>query len=49
LQQGILKDEKENSSKKEKDENEIAIKKLHYMPGLDDTQFKNEFNNIVRA
>ncbi|KQJ87119.1 probable LRR receptor-like serine/threonine-protein kinase At4g29180 isoform X2 [Brachypodium distachyon] len=28
---------------------EIAIKKLHNMPGLDDTQFRNEFNNLMRA
>ncbi|XP_044414558.1 putative receptor-like protein kinase At4g00960 [Triticum aestivum] len=28
---------------------EIALKKLHYMPGLGDTQFRNEFNNLMRA
>lgn len=28
---------------------EIALKKLHSMPGLDDMQFRNEFNNLVRA
>lgn len=28
---------------------DIAIKKLHYMPGLDDTQFRNEFNNLMRV
>lgn len=28
---------------------EIAIKKLHNMVGLDDTQFRNEFNNLMRA
>ncbi|VAH23394.1 unnamed protein product [Triticum turgidum subsp. durum] len=31
------------------DGEEIAVKKLHYMPGLDDTQFTNEFNNLMRA
>jgi hypothetical protein len=38
LQQGIL----ENGE-------EIALKRLRYIPGLDDTQFKNEFNNLLRA
>ncbi|XP_062201772.1 cysteine-rich receptor-like protein kinase 44 [Phragmites australis] len=28
---------------------EIAVKKLHHMPGLDDVQFKNEFNNLMRV
>ncbi|VAI53334.1 unnamed protein product [Triticum turgidum subsp. durum] len=28
---------------------EIALKKLHHMPGLDDTQFRNEFNHLMRA
>ncbi|VAI53380.1 unnamed protein product [Triticum turgidum subsp. durum] len=28
---------------------ELALKKLRYMPGLDDTQFRNEFNNLMRA
>lgn len=28
---------------------EIAVKKLHYMPGLNDEQFKNEFNNLMRV
>uniref|UniRef100_M8BK06 non-specific serine/threonine protein kinase n=1 Tax=Aegilops tauschii TaxID=37682 RepID=M8BK06_AEGTA len=31
------------------DGEEIALKKLHYMPGLDDKQFMNEFNNLMRA
>ncbi|XP_048551254.1 cysteine-rich receptor-like protein kinase 44 [Triticum urartu] len=31
------------------DGEEIALKKLHYMPGLDDQQFMNEFNNLMRA
>ncbi|XBI76624.1 hypothetical protein VPH35_069839 [Triticum aestivum] len=28
---------------------EIAMKKLHQMPGLDEKQFTNEFNNLMRA
>uniref|UniRef100_A0ACD5VAF5 Uncharacterized protein n=2 Tax=Avena sativa TaxID=4498 RepID=A0ACD5VAF5_AVESA len=28
---------------------EIALKKLHHIPGLDDTQFRNEFNHLMRA
>lgn len=28
---------------------EIALKKLYHMPELDDTQFRNELNNLVRA
>ncbi|XP_062201797.1 mannose/glucose-specific lectin-like [Phragmites australis] len=28
---------------------EIAVKKLHHMPGLDDVQFKNEFSNLMRV
>ncbi|KAF7061436.1 hypothetical protein CFC21_068132 [Triticum aestivum] len=28
---------------------EIAVKKLHYMPGLNDEQFKHEFNNLMRV
>ncbi|KAF6992256.1 hypothetical protein CFC21_009268 [Triticum aestivum] len=31
------------------DGEEVALKKLHYMPGLDDKQFMNEFNNLMRA
>ncbi|XP_044434211.1 cysteine-rich receptor-like protein kinase 28 isoform X1 [Triticum aestivum] len=31
------------------DGEEIAIKKLHCVPGLDDTQFRNEFNNLMTA
>ncbi|KAG8090156.1 hypothetical protein GUJ93_ZPchr0011g28075 [Zizania palustris] len=27
----------------------IAVKKLYYMPGIDDTQFRNEFNNLMRV
>ncbi|XP_048538574.1 cysteine-rich receptor-like protein kinase 8 isoform X2 [Triticum urartu] len=27
----------------------IALKKLNYVPGLDDTQFRNEFSNLMRA
>ncbi|KAI4965315.1 hypothetical protein ZWY2020_054810 [Hordeum vulgare] len=27
----------------------IAVKKLHLMPGLDDEEFKNEFNNLMRV
>jgi len=27
----------------------IALKKLHHIPGLDDTQFRNEFNHLMRA
>ncbi|CAM0948029.1 unnamed protein product [Alopecurus aequalis] len=28
---------------------EIALKKLYHNQGLDDTQFRNEFNNLMRA
>ncbi|KAM3392918.1 hypothetical protein ACQJBY_013859 [Aegilops geniculata] len=28
---------------------EITLKKLYHMPELDDTQFRNELNNLVRA
>ncbi|KAF7082741.1 hypothetical protein CFC21_086598 [Triticum aestivum] len=28
---------------------EIALKKLHHVSGLDDTQFMNEFNHLMRA
>ena len=27
----------------------IAVKKLHLMSGLDDEEFKNEFNNLMRV
>ncbi|VAI37910.1 unnamed protein product [Triticum turgidum subsp. durum] len=27
----------------------IAVKKLYHMPGLDDEQFKKEFNNLMRV
>lgn len=28
---------------------EIAVKKLYFIPGLDDVQFKNEFNNLMKV
>ncbi|KAM0850644.1 hypothetical protein ACQ4PT_052945 [Festuca glaucescens] len=28
---------------------EIAVKRLHHLPGLDDKEFRNEFNNLMRA
>ncbi|CAL4979928.1 unnamed protein product [Urochloa decumbens] len=31
------------------DGSEIAVKKLYNMPGFDDEQFKNEFNNLTRV
>lgn len=27
---------------------EIAVKKLYHMSGIDDTQFRNEFNNLMK-
>jgi serine/threonine protein kinase len=31
------------------DGEEIAVKRLHHLPGLDDKEFRNEFNNLMRA
>ncbi|XP_047079183.1 cysteine-rich receptor-like protein kinase 44 [Lolium rigidum] len=31
------------------DGEEIAVKRLHHLPGLDDKEFRNEFNNLIRA
>uniref|UniRef100_M8CP61 Cysteine-rich receptor-like protein kinase 29 n=1 Tax=Aegilops tauschii TaxID=37682 RepID=M8CP61_AEGTA len=31
------------------DGEEIALKKLHHIPGLDDAQFRNEFNHLMRV
>lgn len=33
----------------DKNGKEIAVKKLHPMLGLDDVQFKNEFNSLMRV